>query len=112
MVLNQNEIKKMKVILIILLCINSLLSFYNWAIYAYNAKQAKLNISLLEKAYKKQENALDQEKIESLAQAIARQSIWETNSAEWLLKFVIDLVILVIVIVGCSNLGRRVDKHD
>lgn len=43
----------MKIILVIVVSVNVLFSFYNWGIYAYNASQSSHNSNLLDNSYKK-----------------------------------------------------------
>lgn len=90
----------MKIILVIVVSVNVLFSFYNWGIYAYNASQSSHNRNLLENSYKKN-NTSEIEKTEYLTERKTLKSTWEASRKEWLLKLLIDLVVLVLVLFYC-----------
>ncbi len=87
-----------KILIITIVSINCLISFYNWGVYAYNAKEASMNLSWAEEQYKyKNEKATD-EKVEKLTRLKIQKIDWEDSSEEWLLTFIIDLIILILLV--------------
>ena len=93
----------MKIILVVVVSINLLFSFYNWGVYAYNAKESYSNIEGLEELYNKAGDISKLEKNELIIKAKTTQISWEVSKNEWLLKLLIDLVILVIVLFYCYS---------
>jgi hypothetical protein len=83
----------MKIIIVIVVSVNILFSFYNWGIYAYNASQYSHNSNLLENSYKKN-NTSEIEKTEYLTERKTLKLTWEANKKVWLLKLLIDIVVL------------------
>lgn len=90
-----------KKIMIFLVLINCLLSFYHWGVYAFNANEAPKNISWFEelKEDRLKKGISKEELIERLTELKTRQVAWEISQEEWLIKLVFDTLVLILLIV-------------
>ena len=87
----------MKTIFVVIVSINVIFSFFKWSIYTYNASQESHYSNLLDESFKRN-NTSDIEKTEYLTERKTLKSTWSTSKNEWLLKLIIDLVVLVFVL--------------